>query len=91
MNLYQDRSFRFCFTNQQMAEAVLDFVDTQPELQATGTPPTLINVTWKDDPYSTDLAEQFRVALTRRIKGEPNHIAEELPHSIGGLIQPKRT
>src|SRR5262245_32389354 len=31
MELYPDRTFRFCFQNSQMAEAVLDFVWSQPD------------------------------------------------------------
>jgi hypothetical protein len=33
IDLYPGRSFRFCFTNRQMAEAVLDFVWDQPDLR----------------------------------------------------------
>jgi len=33
IDLYPDRSFRFCFTNRQMAEAVLDFVWENPDLR----------------------------------------------------------
>jgi len=38
MSVYQDRTFRFCFTNSQMAEAVVDFVSSQPRLQPHGSP-----------------------------------------------------
>ena len=88
MELYPGRTFRFCFTNRQMAEAVLNFVESQPELRPKAPSPTLINVTWKDDPYSTDLAEQFETALTEQAERKPRVIVEHLPHSIGGLIQP---
>src|SRR5262249_41855670 len=30
--------FRFCFTNQQMAESVADFLATQPDLRPSGDP-----------------------------------------------------
>ena len=33
LDVYDDRSFRFCFSNRQMAEAVLDFVWDRPELR----------------------------------------------------------
>jgi hypothetical protein len=33
MAIYPGRSFRFCFTNMQMAQAVLDFVWSRPELR----------------------------------------------------------
>src|SRR5262249_38717084 len=98
-----DRSFRFCFTNKQMAKAVTDFALTDPPLRpgpavlpglravpaAAGGPWTMLPflaeleadtpgvpaysnapanepgipafaVAWNDDPYSLDLAEQFR-------------------------------
>ncbi|OWK36358.1 hypothetical protein FRUB_08921 [Fimbriiglobus ruber] len=33
LDVYDDRSFRFCFTNRQMAESVLDFVWANPALR----------------------------------------------------------
>lgn len=33
IDLYDDRSFRFCFTNRQMADAVVDFVFAHPRLR----------------------------------------------------------
>ena len=33
IHIYKDRSFRFCFTNHQMAEAVTDFVFADPSLR----------------------------------------------------------
>lgn len=33
MDVYPGRAFRFCFTNSQMAEAVVDFVWSQPQLR----------------------------------------------------------
>lgn len=42
MEVYPNRTFRFCFTNRQMAGAVLDFVWRTPELRPRGQPaPTL--------------------------------------------------
>jgi hypothetical protein len=38
MSLYPGRSFRFCFTNEQMAEAVVDFLWSQPHLRPNGDP-----------------------------------------------------
>ncbi|AWM36117.1 hypothetical protein GobsT_61160 [Gemmata obscuriglobus] len=94
IDLY-DRSFRFCFTNKQMAGAITDFVFADPtlrpgpavwpELRAlaaaagdTWAFPWLADraagpqrmqafaVAWKDDPYSLDLAQQFREAIAER-------------------------
>jgi hypothetical protein len=36
MHVYPERSFRFCFTNRQMASATLDFVWRRPELRPQG-------------------------------------------------------
>jgi hypothetical protein len=38
MDVYRDRSFRFCFTNRQMAQAVVDFLWSQPDLRPIGDP-----------------------------------------------------
>ncbi len=38
MDVYPQRSFRFCFTNRQMAEAVVDFLWSQPDLRPYGDP-----------------------------------------------------
>src|SRR6202008_5008390 len=34
MQVYADRSFRMCFTNEQIASAVVDFVWSQPTLRS---------------------------------------------------------
>jgi hypothetical protein len=36
MDVYKGRTFRFAFTNTRMAEAVMDFVQTHPDLWADG-------------------------------------------------------
>ena len=69
--VYPDRTFRFCFTNEQMARAVVDFVWLMPDLRPCGrppndTPPTVFPVQWEDDPYSVDLSERFRIAVNRQ-------------------------
>jgi hypothetical protein len=38
MDVYPGRSFRFCFTNRQMARAVVDFLWSQPGLRPFGNP-----------------------------------------------------
>jgi hypothetical protein len=37
-DLYPSRTFRFCFTNRQMAQAVVDFLWSQPDLRPVGDP-----------------------------------------------------
>ena len=59
--LYPGRTFRFCFTNRQMAEAVTDFLWSQDELRPDADP---VYVTyWEDDPYSANLTGRFMEAL----------------------------
>jgi hypothetical protein len=43
MDLYPGRSFRFCFTNEQMAKAVVDFVWSQPNLRPIGHPAPILS------------------------------------------------
>ncbi len=61
MAIYPGRSFRFCFTNHQIAEAVSDFLWSQEDLRPDSAPVYLVR--WEDDPYSGDLANEFRRAL----------------------------
>jgi hypothetical protein len=61
--IYDGRTFRFCFTNQQMADAITDFVWSQNELRPDSDP--VYMVSWEDDPYSRDLTSGFYRALRR--------------------------
>jgi hypothetical protein len=73
--VYPSRSFRFCFTNEQMARAVVDFVWTVADLRPRGGPPdakgaeptpTIFPVAWQDDLYSVDLCDEFVRAVRAR-------------------------
>ncbi len=59
--IYAGRTFRFCFTNLQMAEAVADFIWSQEDLRPDVEPFYMTH--WGDDPYSEDLFEQFHTVL----------------------------
>jgi hypothetical protein len=59
--IHAGRTFRFCFSNRQMARAVSDFIWSQDELRPDDAPMFL--VAWKDDPYSLDLKEGFHDVL----------------------------
>lgn len=59
--IYPGRTFRFCFTNRQMARAIADFIWGQEDLRPDAMPVYL--VAWKDDPYSVDLYDGFREIL----------------------------
>jgi hypothetical protein len=60
MAIYPGRSFRFCFTNRQMAEAVTNFIWSQDDLRPDAP---YYAAYWNDDPYSEDLKEQFHTVL----------------------------
>jgi hypothetical protein len=59
--LYPERTFRFCFTNRQMATAVTRFVWQHDELRPDSDPVHMVR--WDDDAYSRDLVEGFWRAL----------------------------
>ena len=80
--VYPDRTFRFCFTNEQMARAVTDFVWLMEDLRPSGRLPiekgeeafpVIFPVQWEDDPYSVDLCDKFRRAVDR----QTNHRHEQ--------------
>jgi hypothetical protein len=118
MNVYKDRSFRFCYTNEAMARAVTDFVWRHDDLRPRGPanipalavqfavaspwdrmlvkpvadahesdaiPPAYV-LAWRDDPYSLDLAEQFR-AIFQETRHNPFDriipIVHQIPYSVG--------
>lgn len=56
-SIYPGRTFRFCFTNRQMADAVTAFLWTQDDLRPDADPVYLVR--WLDDSYSGDLNEGF--------------------------------
>lgn len=61
ISIYAGRTFRFCFTNRQMAAAVVDFIWGQNDLRPDSDPVYLIY--WNDDPYSKDLMPRYLDAL----------------------------
>lgn len=88
IDIYAGRSFRFCFTNRQMADAVIDYVWRTPDLRpgppADGRPPKVLSVVWKDDPFSTDLYQRFGDAL----RGKAPLDTREVLFSVGGQTVP---
>lgn len=63
-SIYQGRTFRFCFTNRQMATAVTRFIWTRPELWPESDPAYLVR--WLDDAYSEDLFDGYKSVLNHR-------------------------
>jgi hypothetical protein len=59
--IYPGRTYRFCFTNRQMAVAVTDFIWSRPDLRPDVDP--LYLAFWQDDVYSLDLTDRFLQAL----------------------------
>lgn len=92
MKVYDGRTYRFCFTNEQMAQAVVDFLWDRPELRPNGTreePTPVFILAWEDDPYSLDLSEHFRKRL--HATSQPIRVVKDLVHfSVGTLDRPNR-
>ncbi|HZT79001.1 MAG TPA: hypothetical protein VFA26_02165 [Gemmataceae bacterium] len=60
-DIYRGRTFRFCFSNRQMAEAVTQFLWAQDDLRPDADP--VYSVSWEDDSYARDLWLGFAAAL----------------------------
>lgn len=94
MKIYPDRSFRYCFTNRQMAESICDFVREQlgqdRNLQITSSMASLFS--WHDDPFSEDLAEQFEELwkVPNETSAKPEVRKYLIAHSVGGLNRPNK-
>jgi len=91
IKMYPGRTFRGCFTDSAMAQAVIDFVWHQDELRPTGKSELQAYVpAWEDDPYSLDLADQFGQELRRR-KGDGLAVAtttDRIAYSVGTFTDP---
>lgn len=91
ITMYPGRTFRGCFTDAAMAQAVIDFVWQADDLRPTGDPEMHAHVlAWEDDPYSLDLAEQFGKKLrARKHKGAPVATTKDrIAYSVGTFTQP---
>jgi hypothetical protein len=93
MEIYPNRSFRFGFTNKQMAKAVADFIWSHDELRPDREPSYL--VFWKDDPYSEDFYDHFREVVLepeRRIQNGPPAapVHWSIPYSVGMFNEPNQ-
>jgi hypothetical protein len=95
-DLYPGRTYRFGFTNLQMADAIVQFVWSQPDLRPEADPPHLIR--WDDDPYSLDLYNGFRKALrhlvarqaAREILWNFDRLSGPFPGMTGGVFPVER-
>jgi hypothetical protein len=66
-SIHDKRTFRFCFTNRQMAQSVTDFIWNRDELRPD-TDPFYVAM-WRDDPYSLDLTGRFSDVLRQPLAG----------------------
>lgn len=87
IDLYPNRTFRGCFTNEAMARAVVDFVQQQDDLKPNGDARAYV-LAWQDDPYSVDLADQFAARIREmreRKDGEDpwRIVLDQIRYSVG--------
>lgn len=91
IRMYPGRTFRGCFTDTAMAQAVIDFVWQQPDLrpEAKDQPQAYV-LAWEDDPYSLDLALQFGHELRRRPLGgrAVATVNDSIRYSVGTFTDP---
>jgi hypothetical protein len=86
-SIYPGRTFRFCFTNRQIAEAVTDFIWSRMDTVPSSEPVYL--TWWMDDPYSADLNKRFCETLAARpIAQSVLPISESILYSIGTFDRP---
>jgi hypothetical protein len=90
LSLYPGRTFRGCFTNEAMAEAVVDFVWSSEDLQPRGrAEPRAHVIAWQDDPYSVDLADEFVERFReRKDRGTVQTVLDRVPYSVGTFTEP---
>mgnify|MGYP000369974843 CR=1 FL=1 len=91
IGLYPGRTFRGCFTNEAMARAVVDFILQQEDLRPKGAIEARAYIlAWKDDPYSVDLAEQFKERLQERkdLKVPLRMFLDKIGYSVGTFTEP---
>jgi hypothetical protein len=96
MRLYPGRTFRFCFTNKQMAMAVSDFIWWRDDLRPDKDPVYMAQ--WIDDSYSRDLIDGFGMALrqlmardlTNQLTWTVNQLLFNFPPGMAGGIFPEQ-
>ena len=87
LNSIYSLTYRFCFTNQQIARVVTDFIWHQDDLRPDADPIYL--TLWQDDPYSVDLADRFvKVLLRSQFQQFRSPEVENIPYSLGPFDRP---
>jgi hypothetical protein len=80
--IYPGRTFRFCFSNRQMAAAITSFIWCRDDLRPDRDPVHLVK--WEDDSYSSDLIYGFLDAL--QVLGEQAQ-ARDWAFVTGSVLQ----
>jgi hypothetical protein len=95
--LYPGRTFRFCFSNKQMATAVSDFIWWRDDLRPDKDPVYMAQ--WNDDSYSRDLIDGFgkglRQLMARDLANQWTWTVNQLlynfpPGLVGGIFPEQR-
>jgi hypothetical protein len=82
--IYPDRTFRFCFSNRQMSEAVTQFLLSREDLRPDAG--FVYPVLWEDDTYSRDLVDGFIQSCDRHLGDSATfHPPERVRSSFGAL------
>ncbi len=98
MQIYPGKTFRLCFSNAQMSEAITDFIWQRADLRPMQGQVYLLS--YLDDPYSRDLVDQFRKiflfettspSLKQHLQSSSNIWQEEIPYGVGPLLEPNRS
>jgi hypothetical protein len=85
-DVYAGRTYRFCFTNRQMATAVTEFLASQEDLRPDPGP--LYLAIWLDDSYSRDLGERFSEAQQTNGNAPPLPVCARIDYTIGAFNDP---
>jgi hypothetical protein len=98
--LYPNRTFRFCFTNRQMASALMSFLRSREEFQLDLN--SVHMVQWDDDSYSHDLIDGFEEVLHQPgLRGSDDDFSDKplapiltnqmrVQSSVGSFLTPNR-
>jgi hypothetical protein len=85
-NVYTGRTYRFCFTNRQMATVVTDFINSQDDLRPDPGP--LYLTVWDDDSYSRDLGERFIQAQGASSNAANLPVCAHIDYTVGSFNEP---
>ena len=79
--IYPLRTFRFCFSNRQMSEAVMQFIGSREDLRPDADHGYMVK--WRDDAYSRDLVLGFGKSSNRILPEIIDFDVQEVLSSFG--------